>query len=251
VAEPFFLDVEPGQRFCLFHRAAPQAAYRGAILYLHPFAEELNKSRRMAALQARAFAGFGYDVLQIDLYGCGDSDGDFVDARWQQWQRDAVAAQCWLARQGRGPFYLWGLRLGGLLALDLATQCKPAAILLWQPEMDGRSHLKHFMRLRLAAHMTAGPAITDTDLDGNIEVGGYEISPAFARDIGQRDARHLKLPNCPLLCYWVGTSGTVPVVRLDHSRLSHQALLGPPFWITGEITECPDLIAASTKAFAA
>jgi len=33
----------------------------------------MNKSRRMAALQARVFAAMGFGVLQIDLFGCGDS----------------------------------------------------------------------------------------------------------------------------------------------------------------------------------
>ena len=39
----------------------------------------------MASLQAKAMAGAGYFVLQIDLYGCGDSAGDFGDALWERW----------------------------------------------------------------------------------------------------------------------------------------------------------------------
>ncbi len=73
--EAFFLPVanaQHSQRFCLFHPAQGRAS--GApLLYLHPFAEEMNKSRRMAALQSRALAEHGYAVLQIDLLGCGDS----------------------------------------------------------------------------------------------------------------------------------------------------------------------------------
>jgi hypothetical protein len=46
--EVFFLPVEPGQRFAIFHPAATPKP-RGAVLYAHPFAEEMNKSRRMAA----------------------------------------------------------------------------------------------------------------------------------------------------------------------------------------------------------
>ena len=87
-AEPFFFDVEPGTRFCMYHPPSTHLAPRGAILYVHPFAEELNLSRRMAAQQARAFASLGFAVLQIDLFGCGDSCGDFSAGRWEQWQRD-------------------------------------------------------------------------------------------------------------------------------------------------------------------
>ncbi len=53
----------------------------------------MNKSRRMAALQARAFAAMGFGVLQIDLFGCGDSSGDFSDARWDIWKQDLAIAR--------------------------------------------------------------------------------------------------------------------------------------------------------------
>ena len=114
---PFFLPASGGQRYCLLHLPPPGQASRGGIVYLHPFAEELNKSRHVAAAQARAFAAAGYSVLQIDLYGCGDSSGDFAEARWAIWHNDLHLACAWLAQRVDGPLTLWGLRLGALLAL--------------------------------------------------------------------------------------------------------------------------------------
>ena len=73
--QAFFLPADRGARFVLFQPAQRDVS-RGTILYVHPFAEEMNKARRMAALQTRAFADAGYDVMRIDLYGCGDSSGD-------------------------------------------------------------------------------------------------------------------------------------------------------------------------------
>jgi exosortase A-associated hydrolase 2 len=251
VADPFFLDVEPGQRFCLFHRASPQARYRGAILYLHPFAEELNKSRRMAAIQSRAFAAAGFDVLQIDLFGCGDSDGDLVDARWTLWLRDATAARAWLGRQGRGPFYLWGLRLGALLALELAAQMRPAAILLWHPELDGNAHMRHVMRLRLATGITSAAAPSVAGEQEHTEIGGYALSAALVRDIGQRALRHITLPPCPMHCYWISPGGAPARAGLAPAAWQAHGVQGQAFWTTGEIAECPALIAASTRALAA
>ena len=87
---PFFLRFTAGRRFCLLH--APERRAIGAVLYVHPLAEEMNKSRRMAALQARALAASGWFVLQVDLFGCGDSDGDFGDADWQRWLADVDEA---------------------------------------------------------------------------------------------------------------------------------------------------------------
>ena len=70
--QPFSLDVSGRSRFCLYHPPRRvDAVARGAIVYIHPFAEEMNFSRRMVALQARMLAAQGYAVLQIDLSGCG------------------------------------------------------------------------------------------------------------------------------------------------------------------------------------
>ena len=86
-AKPFFLDIhtrELGRRFAVYHAPAVDQM-RGQIVYLHPFAEEMNKSRRMAALQSRALASAGFAVRQLDLLGSGDSEGDFGDASWDLW----------------------------------------------------------------------------------------------------------------------------------------------------------------------
>src|SRR5205085_12253427 len=138
----FYLPADPGTRFALFYPARKNPV-KGGILYVHPFAEEMNKSRRMAALQARAFSDAGYAVLQIDLYGCGDSSGDFGDARWEIWKQDLAAGAAWLSERLERPVVLWGLRLGALLALDYArTAPHPAAaMILWQPVLNGASYL--------------------------------------------------------------------------------------------------------------
>ena len=61
---------------------------RGVVLLLPPFAEEMNKSRRMCALLARGLAADGWRVVRIDLFGCGDSAGSLRDASWEQWCDD-------------------------------------------------------------------------------------------------------------------------------------------------------------------
>jgi alpha/beta superfamily hydrolase len=74
---------------------------------VHPFVEEMNKSRRMAALQSRSLAARGYSVLQIDLFGCGDSSGDFADASWEIWVQDVVLGAQWLSQRVGGAVALW------------------------------------------------------------------------------------------------------------------------------------------------
>jgi alpha/beta superfamily hydrolase len=154
--QPFFIPAEKGTRFCLYHPTA-NGRTRGAIIYLHPFAEEMNKSRRMAALQARAMARIGYDVLQIDLLGCGDSSGDLAEARWQDWEDDVHLAHRWLRARNDAPVCFWGLRAGCLLAASAASRLKePANFIFWQPVVSGKQHWQQFMRLKMASGADLG-----------------------------------------------------------------------------------------------
>jgi len=181
--EPFFFDAEPGTRFSLYHAPNPHVAPRGAILYVHPFAGELSRTRRMAALQSRAFAALGYAVLQIDLFGCGDSCGEFSAGRWRIWHDDLALAASWLADRDSGPLTLWGLRLGGLLALDAAARLDARRVLLWQPYMSGRACINQFLRLSEQLRDPAPGAPRSTAalraqlaVHGAIEVGGFEVA---------------------------------------------------------------------------
>ena len=272
---PFFLPAEPGQRFCLFHRPAPGQPIRGAVLYVHPFAEEMNKTRRMAALQARAFAAQGYGVLQIDLYGCGDSSGDFHDARWSIWKQDMALACDWLTQRTPGPVSLWGLRLGALLALDFSVDAPQLIkrLILWQPVIDGRSHMNQFLRMRIASQMLADDVHSDAigatsatlraqlAAGASIEVGGYELASELAAAIDLQDAS-ARTPHCPT--HWFelvaaadagsGMGTDMAPATQRHARhwrdagvqLHLHPVCGVPFWASPEIAECPAMLAATT-----
>lgn len=253
-AEPFFLEGAPGQRFCLFH--PPARRCRGALLYVHPFAEEMNRSRRMAALQARALAARGYGVLQIDLHGCGDSSGDFGDARWETWRDDLARGAAWLDARLGAPLTLWGLRLGALLALDYARQARraPARMLLWQPVTRGSAYLTQFLRLRMAGDLLEGGAaqagtgaLRQALLDGEmLEIAGYDLAPALAAAIDALDPLEALAPPCPT--YWFealsapgqetppGARRAAEAWRARGVDLRLHALPCPPFWSTPEIT---------------
>jgi uncharacterized protein len=206
-AEVFFLPSDfpaGGQRFCVFH---PAAHPRGLVLYLHPFAEEMNKSRRMAAMQARAMAGAGYAVLQIDLLGCGDSSGDFGDASWEAWIDDAALGLKYLrtwaaqalepnsndpllpsARLAELPVWLWGHRAGCLLATDAAKRLNEACnFLFWQPAASGKALLQQFLRLKVAGDLASGQGKAVMDearrqlaAGEAVEVAGYLLSAGLA-----------------------------------------------------------------------
>ncbi len=274
-AQPFFLQADCGRRFCLYHPPQAEKECRGAFIYVHPFGEEMNKSRRMAALQARAFAAMGFGVLQIDLYGCGDSSGDFSDARWDIWKQDIVAAREWLEERVSAPVSLWGLRLGALLALDFAKSAKKKFdhIILWQPVISGESFLTQFLRLRLANEMlsagrgsgasTGGTsALRNTLRAGeSLEVAGYELTPELASAIDGLKAVELAVTDSPVHWFEIVAEPGRPMTpiggkvvsawRQSEVKLFLHLVPCPPFWATQEIAECPELVTATTNAVSA
>lgn len=261
-AQAFFLDARPGRRFCLYH--PPQGRARGAVLHVPAHAEEMNKSRRMVARQARMLAGLGIGVLQIDLYGCGDSDGLSGDARWEIWRDDILLALAWLGKRTDGPLSLWGLRLGCLLALDAAqAHAHLAFILLWQPVPEGAAYLTQFLRLRLAADMLASAgAAGDTgalrkELAGgaSLDIAGYTITPALAKAIDDASINAMAAPFCPV--HWLdlapqagramapGRAATASALVNSGWTLDTAVVVGPSFWASQEISEAPALLDAT------
>jgi exosortase A-associated hydrolase 2 len=272
-AMPFFLKTERGERFCLYYAPPPGGECRGALIYVHPFGEEMNKSRRMAAMQARAFAAVGFGVLQIDLFGCGDSGGEFGDARWNIWKRDLVAAWSWLEDRVAAPISLWGLRLGALLALDFARSLENAIdrIILWQPVVNGESFLTRFLRLRLTHEILLADAGVEKNTGTNamrnslragnpLEVAGYELSPEMAAAIDILQAAELFVTRCPV--HWfeivaepgrsMTAAGAKVVTAWKQNAVDLHLHLVPclPFWATQEISECPELLLATADVFA-
>jgi exosortase A-associated hydrolase 2 len=264
--DAFFLPAaDGGQRLCILHRPAPRREVRGALVYLHPFAEEMNRSRRMAALQSRAFADAGFAVLQIDLHGCGDSSGDFGDADWDGWRQDARRAGDWLACEFGAPLWWWGLRAGALLACAAAHDgLAPAGLLLWQPVLSGAQQLTQFLRLARARQIVAGaPAAAGPDLRAElaagraVEVSGYRLSPGLAAGLGKAGAE-LSRPVSRIVCCEVGSGLELsPALQAQLGRWRAAgcdargvAVAGAPFWHAAESQDCPALRAASLAAVA-
>jgi exosortase A-associated hydrolase 2 len=264
--EAFFLPVANApnsQRFCLFHPA--QGGVRGALLYIHPFAEEMNKARRMAALQARLLSESGFAVLQIDLHGCGDSSGDFGDATWETWRQDVHAAHDWLRQRCAAPLWLWGLRTGCLLAAEAAREIDaPANFLFWQPVVSGKQFLQQFLRLKVAGEMLSGESKgvmeslkAQLAAGQPVEIAGYALSAGMAKGL---ESAELAPPAQPGHLHWLevsarpeATLAPTSLKRIEQWQAAEftvesAVLPAPSFWQTTEIEEAPALLAATLAA---
>lgn len=258
-----------GQRLYLHHTPPEGMPLKGAVLYVHPWAEEMNKSRRMAALASRALAADGWAVLQIDLLGCGDSSGDFGDATWEAWVDDITRAAHWLqARHSGTPLWLWGLRSGALLATAAAAHVGgPLNLLFWQPALQGKALLQQFLRLKAAAQLAdgGGKAILDAaraDLAAGrpVEVAGYRLPAALAQGLEAATLAPPTLEAQPGRLVWLEVSAQAaptlaPAAQAAWPRwqaagwqVQGHAVQGPAFWHTTEIEDAPALMAATTAA---
>jgi uncharacterized protein len=229
----------------------------------------MNKTRRMAALMARALAAHGWTVVQIDLAGCGDSSGDFSDATLTRWNDDlelALAHAKAAVSEPQPEIWFWSIRAGALLLPDLLASRNPRAnLLLWQPALSGQTTLAQFLRLRVAAASLAGGSRTDgkalrqqLQADGMLEVAGYRLSLPLANEL---DATKFELPgDFAGRVVWVEAEGAQPGELSAPARAQctswvaagHQvtALTAPgaPFWQTQETTEAPAFIEVSLAA---
>jgi exosortase A-associated hydrolase 2 len=270
VSRTFFLPAEAGDRFCIYHPPDGKAVSAAGVVYVHPFCEEMNKARRMAALQSRRLASLGYAVLQIDLFGCGDSGGIFSDARWEIWKKDVRLALEWLRPRVAGPLSLWGLRLGAALAADVARDVNMGVdqLVLWQPVVSGEAFLTQFLRLRLAAEMLAEGAaqsgvreLRETLRRGEtLEIAGYDLHPQLAAAIDALRLADLAPAVRRVHCLEVtavepptvtpASQRALEVWRSNGLEVVAAAVNGEPFWATLEIAECEPLLAATERSLA-
>jgi exosortase A-associated hydrolase 2 len=268
--DPLFLDGPRGRLFAIHHAAADDAPALGGVLFLHPFAEEMNRSRRMAALAARALSALGFGVLLLDLYGTGDSEGEFSDARIDIWRGDVDAAAAWLHEAANGPLALVGARFGALLAMDALARNPDRfeRAVLWQPVGSGETMITQLLRVRVAAGMANRGARQETTRElrarlaggETVEVAGYTLSPELVAAVDAMRLRPLGT-GCGARLHWIEATGEeaglLPASRriIDGWReagvnVSSQTVIGEPFWSLQETTLAPAMIEATLGALA-
>lgn len=261
---PFFLSGTAGRIFAVYHEPRGDIAPWGNVLVVPPFNEEMNRCRSMVTIQAQALAERGVGTLVIDLYGTGESDGEYGDARWPIWIDNVRQGIEWLDAQAGGCLGLLGIRLGVPLALAALQQDggQRRSLIAWQPVVDGKTYFTQFMRMRIAANMdrTDIPKETTSGMRAqlsagrSIEVAGYEIHPELAMAIDDLRLADVRPPES-VSTIWFEKGGdeegasVSPASRklLDAWQLAGTEATvslfdGPAFWALHDRFLAPDLI---------
>lgn len=276
---PFFLQTESEPIFCnvvLPTDNGKNVCPSDWVLCFPPFAEELNKSRKMLADQARNFTQKGFGVLMIDYAGTGDSGGELVDASWAKWQQQTQAAVDWLLREGAKKLWLFGLRGGCLVAAQLAQTLQSkfaihlAGVIFWQPVLSGNIWMTQFLRLRLAADLVTDVAATEGDKERltvsglraqlargeTVEVAGYRLGKTWVEDIDGLKLSDYSLPEQTPVYWFEVSSQQQPQISVASTRviehwreqgieLHSEVVSGAAFWATQEIAVVPALLTAT------
>jgi len=263
--QPYFLKADHGQLF--IQAFTPEKKAVEAVIFIPPFAEEMNKSRRMIALLGYGLASKGMLMVVPDLFGTGDSEGGFSQARWSIWMENLEQLRKKLISEGITRIHLVGLRMGCLLIDSFLSVPRDAVekIIFWKPVLSGKQMVNQFLRLRVANSMMDGRKETTQVLrsllstEGILEVAGYSLNKALISALDEKTLGLDMLEHCSK-AYWFDISsmenqplGVAVAKFLDGAEqrgyiISQQTIMGENFWVNQEITEVPKLISVTCNA---
>ena len=170
---------------------------RGVVLCAAHGFEEFG-ARRGWRMLAETLAAAGLPTLRFDYAGTADSLGDEQDPeRLAAWRASIAGAIDALRRTtGVREVYLVGLRLGALLAADVAARSGDVAgVALLAPPLSGRAYGRELAALSaMMAPPGASSTVADEPLDG-VETAGFFLSRAAMEELKALDWR--RLPAAP------------------------------------------------------
>ena len=245
------------------------AAERKAVIFVPPFAEEMNRSRRMYVLCARLLAGIGIDCVCFDYAGTGDSEGkwgSFSIVDWQENLKDVYQSVC---QTGISDISLIGVRFAALqIAHTLAAaELKINKCVLWDPIESGETYMRQLIRMKIAAAMaeeskkiSTKDVLAEVEEQGSIEIGGYLLTDTMINTINELSLSGTidKLIAATDL-HWMtlsrvnreGAATTPACVPKDLvDKLSMHLIRDTKFWMQQEVTISPLLLRSTCNLFA-
>lgn len=267
IDEALLLGTPRGALAAMLH--APPAGGPG-VLFCNAFGEERKSSALTMVRLARAVAAAGFTVLRFDYWGCGDSEGEFVDADVETRLADIRCAADWLRGRVGGDVCLLGLRLGATLAAA-AVQDIPgcAGLALVEPIPDGGAYLGGELRRKLVRQMmTAGSERSSRDEmmkdlerdDTLLDMDGFALRGAAYRQLTALGIRagQIGFGDPVLVCQLhfndrpkAELEAVCDAYREAGAEVEFVRLVLPPLWSRIDVTLAPELDAAVAEWFAA
>jgi len=251
---------------CLVTGFEPRGLIHRYVIIVPPFAEEMNKSRKMVSDFARAMAGHGdatTAVYIIDLFGCGDSEGLLEQASWDIWRANIIDLTTQLqVEHPSASCIMLGIRLGAALALDCIIKPllpQKISLVFWQPVLNGKQFIHQFLRLKVAASILTSQPLNMAQIrqklaaEEAIEVSGYLISSALVDEIEDINHHQLIQLKNDISIAWFETNISASETLLpanekivnqwqQQNEVVRQIFVSPPFWQSVDTVVVPALV---------
>lgn len=256
---PRFLGPDGARHFVLQIR--PVGEPRAHIVYVPPMGEEMNRCRSLVADQARSFAAAGYACTLVDFVGTGDSEGELREVCLADWYANLTTTIETLQGEHALPVILWGMRLGGLLAMDFSAKStvSVSSIVLWQPVTAGKMFVTQVLRQRVASLMVKElPPETTKEIRQRmaqgecVEVAGYTLGGKLLDDIEAIDLAQMT-GLCEGKIHWlehvleegkepgVAAARAVQALSSQNNTIELHTFCDPQIWQIHERDEAPNL----------
>jgi alpha-beta hydrolase superfamily lysophospholipase len=222
LAEALYFESGNHQLFGGLHRPSGGMMSGVGLVICNPFGYEAICSHRSVRAFAEAAAEIGIPALRFDYLGAGDSaDIEPQANQLDVWSQDIVAAILELQRRtGVERVCLLGFRLGALLAVLAASQCKAVCgLVLIAPVVSGRRYLRELRTTRLASRLGEASAESESlsppedqpAIPGSMEVSGFSFSAATLASLAQVDLTQRSAPLASEIL--VIDSSSLPIAR--------------------------------------
>ncbi|PHV65391.1 hypothetical protein [Williamsia muralis] len=200
---------------------------RGGVVLCPPLGKEQADSTRGMKLLAERLAAQGFLVLRFDYLCTGESAGaqDSPDAA-DAWLGSIASAVQFVRDAGAETVALVGLRVGALLACQQVDRLGPlAALVLWDPVVNGRHHVRGQSALH---NMSVGPV---DPADERVHLVGASLHSTTAAQLSRMRVTADVLAEdqrLPVLCAIRDTDLELPVVKALGQRGARVAPIGDP-----------------------
>jgi alpha/beta superfamily hydrolase len=207
-ADSAFFFEHSGHRLYAYLHVPTVAAKKTGCVLVHPLMEERQDAHPVLRDLAEAMADQGFPTLRVDLYGCGDSSGEWEEATIEAWLHNIVgAAEQLRQRMGVESIVLAGLRFGATLAAMASNVTDARAVVMVQPIVRGGGYIKDLLLASVTSdmvlHRKAGTTrerlIEDLESGRTVNLFGYHFTPTQFRAIKDIDLVRDRIPTVPSL----------------------------------------------------
>ena len=162
-----------------------------AVLLLYPIEQEYKRVHWAYRSLASALAKNGFPVLRFDYLGTGDSSGETGSGDLDLWTQNALAAANYLRdRSSALHLQVVGIRLGAVIATQLASLTPILNNILWDPIQTGNTLLSE-LKVMESSHRHYDefkkvhvPKMSEKDQDFLV---GFPMSRKMSRQLEEYD----------------------------------------------------------------